>query len=75
MSKGKPRGGWDTFPELDPGAELTWRQICAAVDRILAEDRPHVRRFPGAEGKRRPTEVTILPHGARLIKHHWGPEG
>lgn len=57
------------------GTEMTWTQICTAVDRILKEDRPRVRRFPWAEGiERRPPEVTILPHGARRIKRHWGLE-
>ena len=74
----KPRGAWATFPEpseIDHEAELTWEQICAKVDELLAEDRPHVHRFPWAEGKkRRPSKVTILPHGARQIKIYWDLE-
>ena len=68
----KPRGAWATFPEPSEfeDGELTWEQICAKVDEILAMDRPRVHQFFWAEGKeRKKPEVTILPHGARLIKY------
>lgn len=77
MSKSKPRGAWATFPEPSEleGGELTWKQILEKVDELLAKDRPHVHRFPWAEGKeRRKPEVTILPHGARLIRMNWDLE-
>ena len=69
---GRAKGGWSTFPELDPDAEVTWNQINAKVDEILVAERPRRHTFSGAavEDKERET-VTILPHGARQIKVHF----
>lgn len=74
MSRAK--GSWTVYPEMDPDAELTWDQINAKVDEILAEPRPRRHRFSGLpEGEERPKEtVTILPNGARQIRVHWPNE-
>lgn len=71
--RSRPKGAWATYPPLDPEfeGEMTWKQINAKIDEILAEDRPHVHKFPWAKGKQtRPPEITILPHGAKQIKYH-----
>ena len=74
---GRAKGGWSTYPELDPDAELTWDQILSKVDEILAEPRPRRHRFSGLPegGERMKETITILPHGARRIKAHWPDEG
>ena len=73
---GRAKGGWVSHPEMDPDAQVTWDQINAKVDEILAEARPRRHRFsglpPGEEGPKE--TITILPHGARRIKVHWPDE-
>jgi len=69
--RSRPKGAWETYPPLDPEAELTWKQIYKKVDEILGMDAPRVHKFPWAKGKQtRPPEITILPHGAKQIKYH-----
>ena len=69
----RAKGGWDTYPPLDPDAQMTWAQINAKVDEILGsgpEGRRH--KFPGSpevEGVKETVE--ILPHGARRITIIW----
>ena len=72
----RAKGGWEAYPEMDPDAQVTWDQINAKVDEILAEARPRRHRFSGLPvGEERPKDtITILPHGARQIKTHWHEE-
>lgn len=62
---------------MDPDAQVTWDQINAKVDEIIAGPRPRRHRFSGLPlGDESPIEtVTILPHGARRIRVHWPDEG
>jgi len=73
---GRAKGAWQEFPDMDPGAEVTWDQILSKVDEILAEPRPRRHKFsglpPGEEGLKE--TITILPNGARRIKVHWPEE-
>ena len=69
----RAKGGWDTYPPLDPDAQMTWAQINAKVDEILGggpEGRRH--KFPGSpEDERVKETIEILPHGARRIRIVW----
>jgi len=69
---GRAKGGWSTYPEMDPDSERTWDQINAKVDEIIGTERPRRHTFSGAPVEDREGEtVTILPHGARQIKVRW----
>lgn len=74
---GRAGGKWEVYPEMDPDAEMTWDQILAKVDEIIAGPRPRRHRFSGLPpGEASPEEtVTVLPHGARRIRVHWPEEG
>ena len=74
---GRAKGGWSTYPEMDPDSERTWDQILVKVDEIIAGPRPRRHKFSGLPpGEDSPEEtVTILPHGAKRIKVHWPEEG
>ncbi|GAH01151.1 unnamed protein product [marine sediment metagenome] len=76
--RSRPKGAWVEHPEpLDPfdpdhEAEVTWKQIYAKVDEILADPKSRRHKFPGSPEKAEVTEtVEILPHGARRIRVHW----
>ena len=73
---GRAKGGWATYPEMDPDAQITWTQINAKVDEILAESSPRRHKFSGLPtGEEEPREtITILPNGARQIRVHWPDE-
>ena len=73
---GRAKGGWSTYPEMDPDAQITWDQILSKVDEILDEPRPRRHKFSGlpAGEERLKETVTILPHGARQIRVHWPEE-
>jgi len=61
---------------LDPEFEgaMTWDQINAKVDELIAEPGARRHRFPGAPKISMPETIEILPHGARRIKVHWPEE-
>jgi hypothetical protein len=70
---GRAKGAWETYPPLDPDAQMTWAQINAKVDEILGSS-PEGRRhkFPGSpEDERVKETIEILPHGARRIRIVW----
>jgi hypothetical protein len=70
--RGRPKGAWETYPPLDPEAEMTWAQINAKVDELLADPGARRHKFSGSPDVERVTEtVEILPHGARRIRVHW----
>ena len=69
----RAKGAWETYPDLDPDAQMTWAQINAKVDEILGSS-PEGRRhkFPGSpEDERVKETIEILPHGARRIRIVW----
>ncbi len=70
FGRSRPKGAWDTYPPLDPEGAMTWAQINAKVDELLADPRARRHRFPGSPDVEYET-VEILPHGARRIRIHW----
>ena len=55
---------------------LTWDQINAAIDAILAEEKLRLRNLKFPPERRNRSErskgtVEILPHGARRITMNW----
>ncbi len=76
--RSRPKGSWTTYPPLDPEFEgvMTWAQINAKVDELIADPKTRRHRFPGSPEVEKVTEtIEILPHGARRIKIHWPEEG
>lgn len=72
--RSRPKGAWETYPPLDPDFEgaMTWDQINAKVDKLLADPGARRHKFPGSPEEAEVTEtVEILPHGARRIRIHW----
>ena len=74
-SRSRPKGIWDRLPtssDVDRKAEVTWAQIDAEIQKILAD--PDARRHTfsgGPVGETVRETVEILPHGARRITAHW----
>ncbi len=69
---GRAKGGWSTYPEMDPDSQRTWDQINAKVDEIIGTERPRRHTFSGEPvGESKKETVTILPHGARQIRAHF----
>ncbi len=68
----RAKGAWETYPDLDPDAQMTWAQINAKVDEILGNPKARRHKFPGSpEDERVEETIEILPHGARRIRIHW----
>ncbi len=62
------------YPPLDPEFDgaMTWDQINAKVDKLLADPKARKHKFLGSPEVEIETEtVEILPHGARRIRIHW----